>query len=212
MANRFYVHPESGEQFPSVTSVISELAKPALYGWYARMAAEGEDPYRIAAQAARRGSLVHKLIAAFCAGHRVMTPPELTGYLSAWGAWVDDNVSEFLLSEQTVFNEGDGYAGTLDAVVWLKDGSVCLVDYKTSERAYPEVALQLCAYSRAVDLPVDSARVVVLRNDGTYEQSKADISDQTYGAFLGLLIAHTWVYRHSAQVLSPVPGLSPVRD
>lgn len=123
-------------------------------------------------------------------------------------------------------NFTDGWAGKGDAWVWLTlpdAGPVpvlVLLDWKTGKNIYPEVAVQLAAYSRAevgflrngtqVTPPrVDHAVVVHLRpskypKTGGYRVRRVDISDATYAAFrTAQATAEGWVRGRSSEVLYP---------
>lgn len=118
--------------------------------------------------AAERGSAVHaeaeQMVLAHAReasrliiDHAAITPwpEELAGYQRAFTAWVDDFHPEFLAAEATVFNRTQAYAGTLDAIVKVilpgdpqGEPISVIVDYKSGNAVYPEVALQLSSYAR----------------------------------------------------------------
>lgn len=80
-------------------------------------------------------------------------PEALRPWQAGFVQWVDDYHPEFLAAEATVFNRTQAYAGTLDCIVriTMPDGRVLvvIVDFKTGNAIYPEVALQLAPYARA---------------------------------------------------------------
>lgn len=69
-------------------------------------------------------------------------------YVDAFMKFIEDWSPEFIESEAFVANKAMGYAGTLDAIVKIKDTQYIL-DIKTGKSIYPEVGLQLAAYARA---------------------------------------------------------------
>jgi hypothetical protein len=166
-------------------TVTRQQAVDALRGW----------PYRSRDERGDSGTLVHRgaeLLALNHAGYP-LTPdqqrelvPLLDGSQGTvvqqsvfrWAEWVANYVAEWLYLEQTVW--GNGYAGTFDAIVRLKDGRVALVDYKTPKALYRETVLQLASYRYApimlnadgVETPmpeIDLAAVVHLPEAGGYD-------------------------------------------
>src|SRR5690606_2486365 len=132
-------------------------------------------PVRDTGEAADLGSEVHDLVERIARGQDVgPVHPDLVPYVEAFEAFLSDFEPEFLLMEETVWNEEHGYAGSFDAIARFGD-EVVVLDYKTTRSGvYPEVALQLTAYSRAEyvlkadgsreDIPsIDAGAVVHLR-------------------------------------------------
>jgi hypothetical protein len=179
---RVYVHPVTGEEVPSVTTIISGgVPKPALTPWAAKMAAEYavanwetlgglSDAERIdlikgahrrrTETASDLGTAVHD-----AADHWVRSEampkwePGVEPFMEQFCEFLAAREPEFLMTEVTVWNRTHGYAGTFD---WLAliNGKVTLGDHKTGKNVYPEVGLQLSALSHAE---------FILRRDGTEE-------------------------------------------
>ena len=73
--------------------------------------------------------------------------------------FLEDFRPEFLMSEATVFNRTESYAGTLDFIARIRSSGdqlenagatrTLIGDIKTGKGVYPEVALQLAAYRHA---------------------------------------------------------------
>ena len=68
--------------------------------------------------------------------------------IDAFKAWVGDNDIDFLSSEEKIYSRQDNYAGTLDCAAYV-NGSLCIIDWKTSKGIYPEYHLQNAAYAQA---------------------------------------------------------------
>lgn len=174
--SRWYVHPESGEKQPGVTSVIGTLNKPFLVGWAAKMAAEfvvdnigSVMPLAMSDRAAaielikgasRRytakrgevGTAAHEVFETVARGRKVgRLHPEMTPYATHFAEFIAKFKPEFLMNEETVWNGEVGYAGSFDTILRI-DGENVIVDYKTSASIYPEVGLQLAAYRYATEL------------------------------------------------------------
>jgi hypothetical protein len=181
-AGRVYRHPATGEEVPSVTTIIGGgVPKPALVGWAAKQAAEyavanwdtlgslgvadrvtqikGAHE-RTSGTAAGLGDAVHDATDALCSGRPI---PDAEGavkpFMAQFGKFLDERKPEFLMTEVTVWNRTYGYAGTFD---WLArmGGWLTLGDTKTGKNVWPEVGLQLAALSHAE---------FILRPDGTEE-------------------------------------------
>ena len=74
--------------------------------------------------------------------------PDACNSIDAFKAWVGDNDIDFLSSEEKIYSRQDNYAGTLDCAAYV-NGSLCIIDWKTSKGIYPEYHLQNAAYAQA---------------------------------------------------------------
>lgn len=171
------VYRVGDDYYPSVTTLLRAVAKPALPGWAARSVAEWVSrnldtvavlgaadtvalidtlkgvPWRIRDDAAARGSEAHRLIAAGVLAETRPNDDPLRPLLEHYEQWLVDSGATVLATELPVASARYGWAGTIDAVVDVA-GSVGLVDLKTSRsvvdrdgRLYPEMPLQLAAYA-----------------------------------------------------------------
>lgn len=168
---RRYVWPPTDHELvvPSVTTILGNLAKPALVNWAAKEVAtyavenltswEGltpsdavdllkRAPYRNMTNRGEIGTAVHAAIEATASEEDAPTvDADLLPYVSGATRFLNDLVAEIVHLEVTCFNETWEYAGTADAILKLKDGRLAIADWKTSKAIYPEVALQLQAYA-----------------------------------------------------------------
>lgn len=197
---RFYVWGR-GERYWSVTTILGALPKDALKFWAAKMVAEfaydrsktwftmdrdeaiewlKREPLRFTNKRADVGSAIHAAAEAW-----VLQRPmkgdfgeEERKAIGHFIGWVELLKPRFLMTEASVYNRTQKYAGTLDLIVEipyaalleLAGGNPHLVpwtpregrevvtllgDYKTGgdveegKGVYPEVALQLAAYGNA---------------------------------------------------------------
>jgi hypothetical protein len=166
---RIYHHPVTGEEVPSVSTIISMIAKPNLVPWAAKMAAEhavanwdyltlSTDDEKLAEiknahqeyadSRGAMGDVVHEAIDAFQKGEPATWDKKTSGYVSQFVNFMMDVQPVFLETEVTVWSRKHGYAGTAD---WIADigGEIVLGDNKTGKRLYPEVGLQLSALAHA---------------------------------------------------------------
>ncbi len=192
----------AGRKLPSVTTILGVLNKPALVHWAARTAAGLvlDDPqafdtsakaaagiYLARDRAADRGALVHSFAEALSRGAEIDIEgvPELArGYARAFLSWVAQARPVPLFTEATVLSDRHEYAGTTDLIAAFPDHKLRLVDFKTGNALYPEVALQMEAYrncdfivphvngdpGKPIPLPpVAETAAVLLREDGTFD-------------------------------------------
>jgi len=170
--NRFYETPYGN--FPSVTTVLSLLNKPALVNWAVKITVgyigahledlknslTEEDAIKILQEAKKEtermqekalniGSLVHQWIECWCEKEIEEISPEIKQPVGAFLEWTKTNDFIVLEKEQTVYSK-KGYAGTLDLVASLNK-KLYIIDIKTSSGFYPEYVLQIAAYKMAYE-------------------------------------------------------------
>lgn len=209
-----------GRKADGVTTLIGNgLPKPALLPWGIKAVAEyaadhldrlvemqpmgrealvaalKQAPYTERDTAAKRGTEVHKLAESLIYGREVDVPDDLIGHVNSCVQFLDEWKIKPVLVEATVASRRWNYAGTLDVVADLPDGSRSLMDYKTSRSGiFGETALQLAAYAHAEvyldgeeekpvsDLGITTAHAVWIRADG-FDVYPVDISEQTFKTF-----------------------------
>jgi hypothetical protein len=225
-----------GTAYPSVTSIIRYgVAKPRLISWTADKIIEQAIRSRqeLAAltdrkakkllidlterdrnAAADKGTAIHEQAENFALGKAVDLTPEIEGYVQAFDNFCYDFQPEFLYTEALVISRTYEYAGTLDAIVKI-DGKVYVLDIKTGNYIWPEVALQLAAYSRAdflgdrntgaeTALPALHKRGLVLHlQDGSYELRPVRLGDTEFDTFLAAIDMYHWGTDTSKTVLLP---------
>jgi hypothetical protein len=123
-----------------------------------------------------------------------------TPHTSHFKAWAAEYKPQYMLSEATVYNRREGYAGTLDFLAKINTKNI-IIDVKTGKNVYPEVALQLCAYAhgefigrdnRELELPhIDGAAVLHLRPRG-FKFIPVRIDDEVWQSFRYVKEAHRW--------------------
>ena len=190
--SRFYVDPLTDEKVPGVTSILSQLPKPFLQAWAAKMVAEfavdnfgayssmvmnGQRqaaidvlkgaPRRYTTERADIGTEAHDLFERITLGLAIgQVHPDMAPYVEHFNQFLDDFSPTFLMSEETVWSDEHRYAGSFDAIAEI-GGETVVLDYKTSKSVYEETALQLAAY-RFADHVVrpDGAKVPLPEIDG----------------------------------------------
>lgn len=160
---------------PSVTQVLSVIAKPALINWAANMAVESacgqiqagvaydevqlstiwdtarKAHYQKKVDAGNIGTLLHVWISGYIKQENPPMPvnKSLQESVNKFLEWVAKHDVKFLLSEQQIYSKTNNYTGTLDAVCKI-DGKLYVLDLKTSSGIYKtEYGMQLAAYKLA---------------------------------------------------------------
>lgn len=123
--------------------------------WWMHLACEAawkelrKQPFVKRDQKANLGTYVHGIVEKIVLGDDISPDdyPDAAGHVATFLRFVAKHTPVFEMSEATVFNEKEGYAGTLDLIVTV-GGKRWLVDVKTGG-AYPEAVLQMAAYRHA---------------------------------------------------------------
>jgi hypothetical protein len=120
-------------------------------------------PDRSRDTAAKRGTQVHKasedIVRAHAreATHLILEgkalpewPDVIAPYMRSFLQWVKDFRPVIEATEATIYNRSQQYAGTLDLLARVPQygPDVRVIDYKSGNRVYPEVGLQLAPYAR----------------------------------------------------------------
>ena len=187
--NKGRTYLREGRTYPSVTRIIDNLPKPALFNWGKKLTAEfalnnldnittrlqtgtpfnevrkwvSDEPSRQRDTAGALGSDLH----AWASQHELTgtdEPPDDEPLLSLTRQYLELRAAhpEWRLwaSEAVVLNEAYPYGGTMDGIVRLGDGSLAVFDIKTGRGVWPEAALQLWAYANADYLALASGESV----------------------------------------------------
>lgn len=179
--SRHYVHPKTGEQVPSVTTILGVVNKPALPRWAAKMTAEYAvanrktweslddraatellkgSPWRSMNDAADKGTSIHGIAEKLLRGERIE-------YVQPGTEHACQSVAEFITAVQpkpvgievTVWSHKHKYAGTLDLLAMIDD-ELWLIDWKSSKGVYADFALQLAAYAMADEIIYPDGRSI----------------------------------------------------
>ena len=184
---RRYIWPPNTDKpelvVPSVTTILGQLAKPALTNWAAKEVATyavenilawqdlptddaldllKRAPYRNMTKKGDLGTAIHTAIDTWIGGEPTIDNLDLLPYVGAAISFMDDHVEKVVHSEVTIFNRTYKYAGSTDCIVTLKDGRTAIVDWKSGKAVYPEVALQLSGYANGEFIGHDDGTVADL--------------------------------------------------
>lgn len=175
---RFYVHPTTQAQVPSITNIIGKKFKP-LYNAGLRAAADyaadnlprlsglsRDEIYRLVSNPPRPenspsqiGDIVHGWIERYVTGNPPLTRDEIEAgpNTARWMyerfiKFVEQYSPQFTATEFTVWSTQYGYAGTADWSARIEFNGQpyhILADTKTGKNVYSEVAMQLAAIQNA---------------------------------------------------------------
>ncbi len=156
---------------PAVTWITSYYPKGIAYmKWLANHG--WDEALAIANEAGDRGSKVHLAIGAYLSGRKVNMTDKFLNHtteqdeeltveeyecLLSFVRWFEEVNPEPIVSEMTVFNDDECYAGTLDFICRI-DGKIWIVDFKTGQYIWPSHRLQVSAYSHA-DFNLDELKI-----------------------------------------------------
>lgn len=189
---------KEGIYVPSVSWITGYYPKGKQYERWLRE--KGDEADDIRDLAAERGSKVHQAIDRLLKVGEVkhddlllnnrngqyeeMNAEEYGAFLS-FVQWMKDAQPEVLFSEFTVFNEADGYAGTVDMIVKIK-GKIGIIDVKTSKSVYPSHRLQVSAYKHAFKTaPIDFLGILQVGTRSKAGYKFTDVEDE-YELFLAV--------------------------
>jgi hypothetical protein len=177
-AHRYWLLDRTGnkkQQIPSVTTLLNQLAKPALVRWAARVAGEfagdhwddlaakpiservrliGSAPEEARNKSAATGTQIHMWAEALLKGEPVEIPPEHMDTVTGFASWWERSKFTSLATERQVWTEGDdldgcSFAGTFDLLAEHPEHGHALLDHKTGSGVYGDFGIQLAAYSDA---------------------------------------------------------------
>lgn len=142
-----------GVWMPSVTTILGAQPKPWLTAWYEKWGALAKRKTEIAGAI---GTAFHDSIDQYLDTGTFTVKmdtyssciPRVIGMMESWIVWAMNVDGVIDRTEFKVISKAHIYSGTLDAVGKIGK-TLMVIDWKTSSRIYPEMALQLSAYSNA---------------------------------------------------------------
>lgn len=248
--SRYYTWRD--ERFFSVTTIIGGgIPKPVLVNWAKKFTAEyavshidalntliQDDPdgavdwlkgaaYRERDRAAQLGSNVHAAVEAYALGKPFPKwGPLVKPRMDAFVEFLTEYQPAYELTEASIFNRKERYAGTLDAIATFPTlgNRKFLFDVKTGGKAvYPEAAVQLSAYRYAefVGAPdgseqplpkVDACAVLHIPDGGEFQFVEVVADKEIFQTFLFAREIYRWASVTSKSVVlgSLEPGQLPL--
>lgn len=142
-----------GVWYPSVSTITGSKEKPWLVAWREKWGPLAE---RKTALANKIGTEFHRCIEEYLEDRCFLVDcsfsynmqKRIEGMMRSWIKWAESIDGEIHHTELKVISRKHYYSGTLDAV-GTYEGQPMLYDWKTSSKIYPDMDLQLVAYSEA---------------------------------------------------------------
>jgi len=146
-----------GTRVPSVSTILGELAKPALIEWAWKLGIQGINYRDFRDSLADVGTLTHRLIL----DHLRKEATESTSFspdivtlaescFASYLAWEKANKIEPVMLETPLISELYRYGGTSDFLGYV-NGHLTLLDFKTGKAIYPDHFIQLAGYSAIIN-------------------------------------------------------------
>lgn len=184
-------------------------------------------PWRERDSAADIGSAVHKAVELYTLGQSLPTwPDDVAGHMQQFEKFLNAYEPKFELAEATVYHRGHKWGGTLDGICTFTKAPTehrslvdlrTIFDIKTSNEGrqghglYPEIALQLGAYSHAefIGLPdgteapmptIEAGAGIWLRAD-KWAVVPVRVDDEVYTSFRYVIEAFRWATEIAPTVL-----------
>ena len=171
-----------GVVYPSVTEILSVVAKPGLVTWANNIGLEGKSTKDESQRIAGIGTEVHARIEQyFKEGIFEGATADVLPSLQLFNNWLQKHKIEPILIEEPLISPKLGYAGTIDLLAKVDD-KLTLIDFKTSNRIYKDYFAQLCAYKRLLserDFVIESMCIVRLGKDYMAEEKEVT-NEQLY--------------------------------
>ena len=157
--SKFSIHQhyylKNGQEVVGVTTVLSQLNKPALLSWVYRLTSQGIKYGDVVNKSKNIGTISHYMIE--CYLKNVNTNKEYlkdfsqneidgaTNSFNLFKQWIELHDIKVVYTEHQMVSEKYHYGGTVDAVVYV-DNVLCIIDVKTGSGVYDEVKYQISAY------------------------------------------------------------------
>ncbi len=133
---RLYFTPE-GNAYPSITTVLSEYNRKAIFQWRQRVGEE--EANRISKKASGRGTKLHNTIEKYLLNEMSelqakMIMPDLKEMFYSLKPFLDSHVNNIYGIEQPLYSDALKIAGRCDCIgEW--NGELSIIDWKTASRS-----------------------------------------------------------------------------
>jgi hypothetical protein len=138
---RYYVHPQTGERLPSITTILGHFKKARLAEWRARVGDDNAD--KILRQAGVRGTKVHSIVEDYLNNvpdFFVKYGPDIQQMFLDLRATLN-RIDNIQCMERPLYSHTLGTAGRTDCIAEF-DGRLSVIDFKTSLREKREDWIQ----------------------------------------------------------------------
>jgi hypothetical protein len=177
--------------YPSVSAVLSIIAKPELDRWKTKVGPEEAE--RVQKLSTQYGNSVHTSVVD---GINKTKTPEMPKVAKAIEQWGSLNVQKWLGFEVTVASEEFGYFGSVDAIAELNDGSIAVIEFKTSKKIHDEHILQIAAYGGTSGFDQNTRLIILQLDQNTSEWVEHEIRgeerEEAFQVFLSAVNIWNW--------------------
>lgn len=160
---------ESGDRFPSVTTVLGHKSKPAIKAWRKRVGAETAN--KISRQASVRGTKIHSLCEDYVNNDDLdfdklsFVEVDMFNQMKP----LIDRIDNIHCVEQFLYSEHLRLAGQADCIAEF-DGRLSIIDFKTSakpkSKSYIKNYFAQCAayaimFEERTGIPIDTSVIII---------------------------------------------------
>jgi len=175
---RYYVTPE-GNEYPSITTVLSPRGKEGLMKWRKRVGEKVAN--HICNKAATRGTKVHKMCEDFLNGEDMTHHKKDFLPYCLFNELKDktfNNINEVIAQEVTLYSDKYKVAGRTDLIAEY-NGELSIVDFKTStnerkdsynENYYIQTAAYAEMFEELTGKPINQIVILVVTENGTVQE------------------------------------------
>ena len=175
---RYYVTPE-GNEYPSITTVLSPRGKEGLMKWRKRVGEKVAN--HICNKAATRGTKVHKMCEDFLNGEDMTHHKKDFLPYCLFNELKDktfDNINEVIGQEVTLYSDKYKVAGRTDLIANYRN-ELSIVDFKTStnerkdsynENYYIQTAAYAEMFEELTGKPINQIVILVVTENGTVQE------------------------------------------
>jgi ATP-dependent exoDNAse (exonuclease V) beta subunit len=186
-SGRLYATP-TGEQYKSITTVLSNHNKQAIMEWRERVGAE--EANKISTKAAGRGTKVHKICEDYINNEITdfkmqMLMPDLKELFLKIKPIIDINLGDVYAQEQALYSHRLKIAGRVDLIGYW-NGKLSVIDFKTStkqkEESYIKNYFMQCTayalmFSELTGQWIDDIVVLIATEEGDAQLFERQIHD-----------------------------------
>lgn len=182
------VNPGTPGAFVSPTTILSIRHNTGLQAWRDRVGAEEAD--RRSKESTDRGTAAHNAIEAFLKGEASDAP---AGFLT----WFKKYEPETVAVEAFCRSSLHEFAGKVDYICRI-DGTLWIIDWKTSKHIHQGYELQLAAYREAwQEMKGERARTKVVQ---LTDELKRGYREKEMDGDFGVFMAHKEVYEYAVSI------------
>jgi genome maintenance exonuclease 1 len=195
---RTYTTPD-GNNYPSITTVLSILSREAIQAWRARVGEE--EANKISRVASSRGTAVHDLLEKYVDNDPDFAKGVMPHILQSFKdvqEQLDTRLTKVYSQEAPLYSNHLGLAGRVDCVgVW--DGKNSIIDYKTSRKLkkkewvkgyFMQCAAYAIMWEERTGMPITQL-VVLIAVDNEEPQVFIEHRDNWVGPLLDVIEQYT---------------------